>query len=150
MSKKGAGEFGIPLDASLRSYDSGEVSDFTATRNDGVSIVQQQFADEVNVNTIVRRFGLTRDMPSGKLGGVYGDFSGIAGYEDAVAAIERARAGFMTLPAEVREKFRNDPGRLIATVQDMTQEEFNAAYMPPKPPAAPAVPPVVPPAVPPA
>jgi len=149
MKKQGAGEFGIPLDASLRSYDSREVSDFTATKNDGLSIVQQQFADEVNVNTIVRRFGLTRDMPSGKLGGVYGDFSGISGYEDAVAAIERARAGFMTLPADVREKFRNDPGRLISTVQDMTQEEFNAAYFPPKP-AAPAAPPVVAPAVPPA
>jgi len=91
------------------------------------TIVQQQFMDEVDINTIVRRFGLTREMPSGVEGGVYGDFTGISDYESALAAVERAQEGFMTLSPEVREKFANDPGEYLAHVAGMSDEELELA-----------------------
>lgn len=131
MKKQGAGEFGIPLDASLRSYDSGEVSAKLATDTGPETLVQQHFADEVDVNTIVRRFGLTRELPIGVAGGVYGDFSGISDYESALEQIERARAGFMALPAPVRERFNNNPGELIKYAQSVSLEEFERSMAPP-------------------
>lgn len=111
-------------------YDAGCLSDMTA-REAGpgdVSLVQQQFGEEVDINTIVRRFGLTQEMPSGIAGGVYGDFSGITDYESAVEAIDRARSGFMKLPAEVRDRFGNDPARLIRLAHELPEAEFVRAF----------------------
>lgn len=133
----------------LRGYDPKDWSERTAIVTGGVSIVQQHLKDEVDINTIVRRFGITREMPSGIDGGVYGDFSGIADYEDAVAAIKRANDGFMALPPEVRERFENDPGKLIEFVHEATEEqlrEFDPVPVVPASvaPAAPVVAPVAP------
>lgn len=116
----------IPANASLHSYDTEAVSDATANPGGGPSLVQQQFGEEVDINTIVRRFGLTREMPSGVAGGVYGDFTGIQDYQDAVDRIERARAGFMTLAPEIRERFNNDPGELVSLAQSLPEGEFVA------------------------
>lgn len=91
------------------------------------TMVQQQFRDEVDVNTIVRRFGMTREMPSGLDGGVYGDFTGISDYESAVAAVERAQSGFLTLDPEVRARYENDPGLYLAAVAQMSDEELEVA-----------------------
>lgn len=118
----------IPLEASLHDYDAKAVSDATAIDTGSVSLVQQQFGDEVDINTIVRRFGLTREMPSGVAGGVYGDFTGIEDYDGAVAAIERAHQGFLTLAPSVREQFHNDPGELIRFAQAVPEDEFMARF----------------------
>lgn len=129
-------------DEPLRGYDSAEASDVTAVETGSVTLVQQHFKDEVDVNTIVRRFGLTNVVPAAVAAGVYGDFTGIHDYGSAVAAIEKAEAGFMKLPAEVRDRFENDPARLIAFAQGSTEAEFLAAMEPPKPVLSPAVSPV--------
>lgn len=88
------------------------------------TFTQQQFAEEVDINTIVRRFGLSRVMPSGPSGGVYGDFTGIHDYESAVAAVERARDGFLALPPDVREQFGNDPGQYLEYVDTLGDDEL--------------------------
>lgn len=127
----------IPLNATLRSYDAAAVSDATAKAGGGPTLVQQQFQDEVDINTIVRRFGLTRSMPSGPAGGVYGDFTGIEDYASAVAAIQRAQDGFMKLSPQVRERFGNDPERIITLAQEVSnEEEFLSRF---REPAAPVV-----------
>lgn len=115
-----------------------EWSDALATVDSGDSPVQQQFADEVDVNTIVKRFGIDR-VAAIEAMGVYVDFSGILDFEDAVARVEGARARFMELPAEVRSRFDNDPGRLIAAVNELSEAEF-ARVMDPPVAAAPAKP----------
>lgn len=88
------------------------------------SFVQQQYKDEVDVATIVRRFGL--GSPPVYNQGTYGDFTGITDYASAAAAVERAQAGFMNLPAEAREKFENDPGKFLAYADRVTPDELNA------------------------
>lgn len=112
------------------------------------SVTQQSFKEEVDVNTIVRRFGMNAGIPKGVAEGVYGDFTGISSYEDAVAQIDRAHSGFMRLPPEVRERFANDPGRLVQFAGSASLEEFKAVFD--APPVAPAAAPVVAPAVEPA
>lgn len=120
----------------LRGYDQDKILIDTGT----VTIVQQHLRDEVDVNTIVRRFGITHEMPSGREGGVYGDFSGITDYEGVVAAVEKARSGFMSLPADVRERFGNDPGRLVEFAHQVPEQEFLAAFVTPPVVAAPGAP----------
>jgi len=94
------------------------------TPGGGPVITQQHFADEVDIKTIVARFGLTGVLPQRVAEGVYGDFSGISDYESAVATIARTQERFMTLPAELREKFENDPGELVRFAASHSEAEL--------------------------
>lgn len=127
----GASIFGVSEASVEPGYSAAHVSDLTASENDGVSIVQQQFGDEVDINTIVRRFGLTGARAMDVMG-VYGDFTGILDYESAVKRIEGAQERFATLPPEVRERFGNDPGKLIDLATALSEEEFAKLMDPPK------------------
>lgn len=131
------------------SYESASSAVDTGTK----TLVQQGFRDEQDINTIVRRFGLT--LPSrGADGAMYGDFTGISDYESAVAMVRESQERFMQLPAELRSKFGNNPGNLVRFANEATEDEF-VAYFEEKPapvsppmapvaaPVAPAVPPVV-------
>lgn len=115
---------GSPRPASLRGYDAALVSDETGVDTGSESLVQQHFVDEVDINTIMRRYGVTRELPLGPATGIYGDFTGISDYESAVERVEGARERFMKLPASVRERFRNDPGELIRAAENLPEEEF--------------------------
>jgi len=107
----------------LRAYR--DVAHDALSRNLGLdtgeeTATQQHFKEDADVNVIMRRFGVGGAPSRG--GGVYGDFSGIHDYESALAAIERAEAGFMALPAEVRAQFGNDPAMLLRA----TPEQLDA------------------------
>lgn len=112
----------------LRGFSAREVSDATSLETGPETYTQQHFREEVDVNTIMRRFGVTQELPLGPATGIYGDFTGITDYESAVERIEGARNAFMQLPAEVRERFDNDPGKLIAAAEVMPPEEFEALF----------------------
>lgn len=113
----------------MRGYDARALSEETGTDTGSDTIVQQHYADEVDINTIVRRFGVTGSMPFGPNGpAIYGDFSGISDWESALATIERAEESFMALPAEVRAKFDNDPGKLVEYSQSVSEEEFLTTF----------------------
>lgn len=137
---------GLDFHTSLRAYDARAVSKSVATSTGLETMVQKQFVEEVDINTIVRRFGITRQMPSGVEGGVYGDFTGITDFESAQAAVERAREGFMALSPDVRERFQNDPGLYLDYVDQLADDEIGPEVGGPARPAPPAVaePPVAP------
>lgn len=79
----------------------------------GEGLTQQQFKDECDINTIVRRFGVSGEVPvSGRVPS-YGDFSGVSDYREALHAVRDAEASFMSLPAAVRERFGHDPARFV-------------------------------------
>lgn len=84
---------------------------------------QQQFKDECDINTIIERFGLGYRMPEGARIPSYGDFVGIDDYQTAVNAVLEAGERFDLLPANIRERFYNDPGHLIAFMQDERNRE---------------------------
>lgn len=88
-------------------------------------MTQQHFAHEVDINTICERFGLS-PATAPAAAGVYGDFSGITDFESALAAVERARSGFAALPAEVREKYKNDPGRFLRETAEMDDDDLDS------------------------
>lgn len=118
IDKDGVEQAGVFLrtpfnyDREAASFDNGLLCDPEQ------GMTQQQFADEADINTIVRRFGLTGEMPDNVKVPQYGDFRGIENYQDAMNAVRAADEAFMELPAEIRYKFANDPQRLLEFVED--------------------------------
>lgn len=129
--------------SSIPGYSAEQVSEMFAVDTGMETMVQQQFKDEVDVNTILRRFGAGISLwRVGTPQGFYADFRDVHDYDSAVRKVEQVHARFMELPADTREKFGNDPGRLVDAVSGMSQEEFEAMLKPAEVPAD--VPPVVP------
>lgn len=129
----------------LHGYDAAEVSKLYGVETGSDTRVQQHFADEVDINTIMRRFGVTGQTPLGSDAGFYGDFTGIEDYESALARVREAQSKFMALPPEVRERFGNDPGRLIYAAQNAPESDFVSAFKPNVVEGAAGEPAVVPP-----
>lgn len=57
-------------------------------------------------------------LPNKNLEPLYGDFSSIETYQEATIKVQEAKASFMTLPANIRLRFGNDPGALIKFCED--------------------------------
>lgn len=79
---------------------------------------QQQFAEESDINTIVRRFGLTGTLPQTVRVPKYGDFTVVTDYKTAMDAVREADSNFMELPAPLRAEFDNDPQKLLEFMGD--------------------------------
>lgn len=87
------------------------------------SLAVQSAAEECDINTIVKRFGLTGQLPSGVRAPTYGDFTEVVDFQTAMNAIATARESFDTLPAHVRARFQNDPAAFV----DFCSDDANRA-----------------------
>lgn len=81
-------------------------------------LTQQQFAEEVDINTIVKRFGITGQLPENLRMPVSGDFTDITDFQSAMNAVVAAKDEFMRLPGELRQRFNHDPAQLISFLED--------------------------------
>jgi phage internal scaffolding protein len=104
----------IPFLRTPFNYDVDKVSDETGLSCPEPTLAQQHCKDECDINVIVERFGVTGQLPThdGSLP-TYGDFTGVSDYRDALEAVARADEAFMALPANVRERFDNDPALFV-------------------------------------
>lgn len=84
----------------------------------GESMTKQEFKEECDINTIVRRFGLTGELPTGVQAPTYGDFEFVGDYKSAVEMVMASEDAFMKFPAEVRARFENDPQQLLEFCAD--------------------------------
>lgn len=108
------------------------------------SVVQQQFAEDADINVIVKRFGLTGELPVAYRAPVSGDFTGVTDFHSAMNAVVSAKERFLQIPAELRARFRNDPGLLVAFLDDeANHDEAVKLGLLPKPPEVPRDPEVV-------
>jgi phage internal scaffolding protein len=89
------------------------------------SLAQQHFKDECDINNILRQFNLTGVLPESPLSPRYGDFTGIGDYHTALNQVIAAEDGFMSLPANLRARFENDPAQLIEFLNN--PENYNEA-----------------------
>jgi phage internal scaffolding protein len=101
-----------------KGYSPDLVSLQTAIDVGSDSLTQQSAVLDSDINEIVRRFGLTGELPSNVRMPVSGDFAGIADFQTVMNLVRQAEEGFMSFPAEVRERFSHDPGRMIAFLED--------------------------------
>lgn len=100
------------------NYDRDAASDATADVNLEPSLTKQSFAEEADINVIVRRFGLTGELPSDVKVPMNGDFTNVVDFRGAMDLLIQAREAFMTMPADVRSRFGNDPAAFVDFVSD--------------------------------
>lgn len=100
------------------NYDTDEASDASALHCLDKSLASQSEKADADINEIVRRFGITGELPSGFVPPQYGDFTEISDYRSALQAVRDAAESFMEMPAELRARFQNDPGQLIDFLAD--------------------------------
>jgi phage internal scaffolding protein len=89
------------------------------TVNDEPSMTDGQWKEEVDVNNILAKYKKTghithvRENP-----GKYMDLTGIPDLLGAQEVVKKAEETFMTISADVRKKFDNDPQKLIEFLGD--------------------------------
>lgn len=101
------------------------------------SLAQQQFKEEADINTIVRRFGVTGQLPIVQLPPLLDEFGGdeIFDFQSAMNLLAKAKASFAAMSAEVRDAFQNDPHRFVSqldamlTDQDAKRKEHNLTVL---------------------
>lgn len=113
----------VPFLRTPYNYDTMAASNECALECLDPSLAQQHAKDESDINTIVKRFGLTGELPSGVRMPEYGDFTGATDYHSSLNAVRAADAAFMQLPAHIRTRFNNDAGAFV----DFCSDENNRA-----------------------
>lgn len=100
------------------NYDADAVSQDTGLECQDKSLAQQQFLEESDINTIVRRFNLTGQLPDNVRAPQYADFEAVVDFQTAMNAIRSAEESFMSMPAAVRSRFSNDPQLFVEFCSD--------------------------------
>jgi phage internal scaffolding protein len=98
--------------------------------SDKPSETKQEFKNECDINLLVKKMdaglditpssiarGKSRRMPQ------FGDFSQFFDFREMNDKINNAREQFEALPAEIRERFHNDPASLIAAIEDPNRRD---------------------------
>lgn len=100
------------------NYDTDAASNESALLCLDESLAVQSEAEEADINTIVKRFGLGVPLPSGVVMPQYGDFTGVTDYQSALNLINQANDGFMSFPADIRARFENNPANMISFLEN--------------------------------
>lgn len=89
---------------------------------DDPSLAHQAFAAECDIRNIMNKYkktGLISHVTSSFA--QYGDFTNIPDFRDAMDIVINAQDSFDSLPAEIRNRFANDPGDFL----DFASKEEN-------------------------
>jgi hypothetical protein len=100
------------------NYDMDEASELSGLRCEDESLAIQSARDETDINTIVRRFGLTGELPGDFDMPQSGDFTNVGDFHGAMNLVRASQEEFLRVPAEIRARFNNDPGRFMAFLDD--------------------------------
>jgi len=102
----------------------------SVSRETGISCTQeenltsQEFTEDADINTIVRRFGLTGELPGDWKAPQTGDFTHITDFQTALNMVKATEEKFMEMPARLRERFHNNPQHLLSFLDnDENREE---------------------------
>lgn len=82
------------------------------------SLAVQSAAEEADINTIVRRFGISGELPNNLRMPQSGDFTNAPDFHTAMNLVRQAQEEFLRVPADIRARFLNDPNRFIQFFED--------------------------------
>lgn len=83
------------------------------------SMVKQSFADETDINKIIAGYeksGMIQHLNEREP--FYGDVSDMVDYQHCLNVVNEANDLFMNMDARIRERFANDPARMVAFLND--------------------------------
>lgn len=101
------------------NYDMLSASDESGLCCEDASLTKQSFVPETDINEIVKRFGLTGELPGDLRAPTYQDFEGVFDFHSAMNAIATANESFDALPAAVRSRFQNNPALFVDFCSDV-------------------------------
>lgn len=82
------------------------------------TLAQQQFKDECDINVLFSRYLETGEMPQVLNGLTYGNFEGVFDFQTAMNAVRTAEGLFQQLPARIKNRFANDPQKMLEFLHD--------------------------------
>lgn len=88
----------------------------TLTR--GSSLTRQADADRANIHNILDRYKRTGLLPHRTAQPMGEGVPTVESFHDAMNVVTKAQQSFDALPVKIRQKFDNDPAKLLAFVQD--------------------------------
>jgi len=100
------------------NYDMMQVSDETGLSCQDESLTVQSEKDDADINTIVKRFGLTGELPSDIAMPQSGDFTNAMDFHQSMNVVRRAQEEFLRVPADIRARFGNDPQAFMSFMED--------------------------------
>lgn len=101
-------------------YTSSDAAKFGISFPVHEGMTQPEFASDCDINTIISRYeSLQVPMPIADPS-QFGDFTGLSDYHTICNRIASIDQHFEDLPATVRKRFDNDPGQLLAFLDDPT------------------------------
>lgn len=109
------------------NYDADAASLSASFKTDPISMTQQEFADEVNINHLVSLFMRT-GIPQASIGSDFVEFAENFDFQSAMDGIVQTRLEFQSMPAVVRDRFNNDPLRLLSFLSDPLNRDEAIKY----------------------
>lgn len=108
------------------------------------TMAKQSFKAECDINTIMSKYqktGLIEHVQ--KFQGSYGDFTSVADYQLSLNQVLDAQNAFDALPSSIRARFQNNPGAMLAFLEDPSNrdEAVRLGLVEPTPPPPPKAPP---------
>lgn len=100
------------------NYDVDAASDEAGLKCEDESRTVQSQREDADINVIVKRFGVTGQLPVIPMPPLVGDFDAIFDFRSAQDTLIAARNSFMALPADVRNRFNNDPHLFVEFCSD--------------------------------
>lgn len=86
---------------------------------EGDSKTKSEFQKDADINNILKKYNTTGQLPAMIAAEPsYGDFSEAPDYLEAMAIVIKAQDQFHALPADVRDRFGNDPSAFLQFASD--------------------------------
>lgn len=95
------------------NYDTDEASNLHGLACKDKSLAQQQFKDESDINVLFAKYLETGEMPQIETTLNYQNFEGPFDFQGAMNAVRAAQEQFAQLPARIKNRFDNDPQKLL-------------------------------------
>lgn len=86
------------------------------------SRTRQSFRDECDVNVILKMYARTGVLPGDPSQAQFGDFTDVD-FMRSMLIVAQGREAFASLPATLRERFGNDPARLLSFLADESNRD---------------------------
>ncbi|QXP08524.1 MAG: internal scaffolding protein [Arizlama microvirus] len=133
----------VPLMRTQYNYDRDAVSRETGTVCETETRTQQHFKEECDINQIMKRFGITGELPQNIRPVLPEDYEEIFDFQSAMNTIRRAQEAFMQMPSGIRARFQNNPQvftEFFSQEENRLEAEKMGLVLPRKPEPKPAEP----------
>ncbi|QCQ84845.1 internal scaffolding protein [Blackfly microvirus SF02] len=110
-------------DAGIKDTDRAKIARFCEVKDFGISLTSQAPAEETDINKIMARVLKGQTVLASNGQPFYGDVSEFGGLQEAIIKVQEADELFIQYPAEMRERFDNDPVKFVEFLENPQNKE---------------------------